>query len=307
MLDDIREWISDNLRYILLGLAGIVVIFLLVTVIRAVSGGSSKSSKKENKAESSQTSTTESATPESGTAEASSTGDGAQTSGDGIQETADENLITLVKSYYQALAAQDVETIRVLTDQLTADDQAKIESENDIESYSDIKVYTAKGPQDGTYVVYAAYNFKYKNFATLLPGLSRLYICTASDGSYYISNGAMTEAVKDYIEAENASSGVADLIQTTKTAYDTALAADASLSGYLNNKGENASNALYQADGTELTIKQNCNVRAEASTSSTKLGQLAAGAKVTKTGAEAEWVKIDYNGQTAYVRWDMFK
>ena len=304
MLDDIREWISDNLRYILLGLAGIVVIFLLVTVIRAVSGGSSKSSKKDNKAETSQTDTVK-----SDSAESSSTGDASQTATGEIQETTDENLITLVKSYYQAIAAQDVETVRVLTDQLTTEDQAKIESENDIESYSDIKVYTAKGPEDGTYVVYAAYNYKYKNFATQLPGLSQLYICTASDGSYYISNGAMTEAVKDYIEAENASSGVTQLMQTTKTAYDTALAADANLSSYLNNKGQtsNASNALNQADGTELTIKQNCNVRAEASTSSTKLGQLAAGTKVTKTGSEAEWVKIDYNGQTAYVRWDMFE
>ena len=304
MLDDIREWISDNLRYILLGLAGIVVIFLLVTVIRAVAGGSSKSSKKENKAETSQTDTAK-----SDSAESSSAGDASQTATGEIQETTDENLITLIKSYYQAIAAQDVETVRVLTDQLTADDQAKIESENDIESYSDIKVYTAKGPEDGTYVVYVAYNYKYKNFATQLPGLSQLYICTASDGSYYISSGAMTEAVKDYIEAENASSGVTQLMQTTKTAYDTALAADANLSSYLNNKGQtsNASNALNQADGTELTIKQNCNVRAEASTSSTKLGQLAAGTKVTKTGAEAEWVKIDYNGQTAYVRWDMFE
>lgn len=302
MLDDIREWISDNLRYILLGLAGIVVIFLLVTVIRAVAGGSSKSSKKDNKAETSQT-----ATSNTDAAQTSSTDDTAQTATSEIQESTDENLLTLIKSYYQAIAAQDVETVRVLTDQLSADDQAKIESENDIESYSDIKVYTAAGPEDGTYVVYAAYNYKYKNFDTQLPGLSQLYVCTAEDGSYYIAGGAMTETVKSYIEAENASSGVTQLMQTTKTAYDAALAADTTLSGYLNNKGQNASNALYQADGTELTIKQNCNVRAEASTSSTKLGQLAAGTKVTKEGSEAEWIKITYNGQTAYVRWDMFE
>lgn len=304
MLDDIREWISDNLRYILLGLAGIVVIFLLVTVIRAVSGGSSKSSKKDNKAETSQTDTSN-----TDDAQTSSAGDATQTATGEIQESTDESLLTLIKSYYQAIAAQDVETVRVLTDQLSADDQTKIESENDIESYSDIKVYTAAGPEDGTYVVYAAYNYKYKNFDTQLPGLSQLYVRTAEDGSYYIAGGAMTETVKSYIEAENASSGVTQLMQTTKTAYDAALAADTSLSSYLNTKGQtsNASNALNQADGTELTIKQNCNVRAEASTSSTKLGQLAAGTKVTKTGSEAEWVKIDYNGQTAYVRWDMFE
>ena len=178
MLDDIREWISDNLRYILLGLAGIVVIFLLVTVIRAVSGGSSKSSKKDNKAETSQTDTSN-----TDAAQTSSTGDAAQTATGEIQESTDESLLTLIKSYYQAIAAQDVETVRVLTDQLSADDQTKIESENDIESYSDIKVYTAAGPEDGTYVVYAAYNYKYKNFNTQLPGLSQLYVCTALGGA----------------------------------------------------------------------------------------------------------------------------
>ena len=127
MLDDIREWISDNLRYILLGLAGIVVIFLLVTVIRAVSGGSSKSSKKDNKAETSQTDTSK-----TDAAQTSSAGDAAQTATGEIQESTDESLLTLIKSYYQAIAAQDVETVRVLTDQLSADDQAKIEGENDI-------------------------------------------------------------------------------------------------------------------------------------------------------------------------------
>lgn len=44
-MDNIREWISDNLRYILLGVALIVVIILAVTGIRAIShlgkGGSS--------------------------------------------------------------------------------------------------------------------------------------------------------------------------------------------------------------------------------------------------------------------------
>ena len=36
-MDDIREWISDNLRYILLGAALIIVILLAVTGIKAIS------------------------------------------------------------------------------------------------------------------------------------------------------------------------------------------------------------------------------------------------------------------------------
>ena len=42
MLDDFREWLSDNLRYILLGLAVLVAILLVVIVFRVVRGTSKK-------------------------------------------------------------------------------------------------------------------------------------------------------------------------------------------------------------------------------------------------------------------------
>ena len=39
MLDDFREWLSDNLRYILLGLAILVVLVILFFGARALMGG----------------------------------------------------------------------------------------------------------------------------------------------------------------------------------------------------------------------------------------------------------------------------
>lgn len=297
MLDDIREWISDNLRYILLVLAGLVLLFLIVSGIRHFVGGSSPKNKKAETSQSVETS-------QSGAEVSSVTGDAAEAV---MAESQDQTLIILIQSYYQALAAQDVETVRVLTDQLSQDEQTKIENSKDIESYEDITVYSSAGLQEGTWIVYVKYSCKYTNFATTVPGLSRLYVCTADDGTYYISSGTMEESVKEYIEAQQDKDDVKALIQSVQSEHDAALAADATLAGYLQNKGQSASNALYEADGTELTVRVNCNVRAEASTSSTKLGQLAAGTKVVKEGSEAEWIKITYQGQTAYVRWDMFE
>ena len=46
MLDNFREWLSDNLRYILLGLAILAVLLLLFFGIKAITGNSSD--KKEN-------------------------------------------------------------------------------------------------------------------------------------------------------------------------------------------------------------------------------------------------------------------
>ena len=299
MFEDFREWISDNLRYILLALAGLVLLFLIVSGVRLLMGGSSAKNKKAETSQNSSVSQTgKSETAESGDADI-------QTAA--MTECEDQDLITLVQSYYQALAAQDVETVRVLTDQLPEDEQTKIENSKDVESYEDIKVYSTPGLLEGTWIAYVSYSSKYKKFDTVVPGLSRLYICTADDGTYYVSCGTMTESVREYIEAQEQNQDVQALVQNVQSAHDAALSADTVLAGYLQNKGQSASNALYEADGTELTVKTNCNVRAEASTSSTKLGQLAAGTKVVKEGSEAEWIKITYQGQTAYVRWDMFE
>ena len=59
--------------------------------------------------------------------------------------------------------------------------------------------------------------------------------------------------------------------------------------------------------GSVVTVKSNCNVRAEASVDSEKLGELTAGQQVTKTGSEGDWIQIDFEGQTGYVRGDLFQ
>ena len=45
MLDNFREWLSDNLRYILLGLAILVVLLVLFFGVRAVTGAGSERKK----------------------------------------------------------------------------------------------------------------------------------------------------------------------------------------------------------------------------------------------------------------------
>ena len=41
MMDNFREWLSDNLRYILLGLAVLLVVVIAFFAIRLISGGGS--------------------------------------------------------------------------------------------------------------------------------------------------------------------------------------------------------------------------------------------------------------------------
>ena len=47
MLDNFREWLSDNLRYILLGLAILIALVVLFFGIKAITGGFSDKKEKE--------------------------------------------------------------------------------------------------------------------------------------------------------------------------------------------------------------------------------------------------------------------
>ena len=46
-------------------------------------------------------------------------------------------------------------------------------------------------------------------------------------------------------------------------------------------------------------------MRAEANTDSEILGVISEGEQVEKTGTDGEWVQIDYDGQTGYIRGDL--
>lgn len=51
----------------------------------------------------------------------------------------------------------------------------------------------------------------------------------------------------------------------------------------------------------------NCNIRAEATTNSAVIGQVRKGAKLTAVGTEDNWTKLDFNGETGYIRSDLIK
>ena len=91
------------------------------------------------------------------------------------------------------------------------------------------------------------------------------------------------------------------------TLLDQAQQSDPSLEEFLNGLGEEAGVSTEAEDGTMLTASEECNVRAEASTDADILGVISAGDQVQKTGTDGEWVQIDYDGQTGYIRGDLLE
>lgn len=280
--DKIREWISDNLRYMLLIGAILLIVAAVLLIVHLVSpkndgkssGGTVTSSStgnnvpdkktqvkadskadsedstgissdvsdsaKDSSADASSTDTASApdaeAEPTSEPEAADDTSNTENTDNTAVSFAADNvpEVSTVLEQYYTALGARDINGLFVVTDNLTAEEQAQIEAESDVESYGDVKAYTISGPSDGTYIAFVSSRCKYLGINQTLPMLSEYYLYTTEDGGLKImddtdSDAAVTEAMKAALENEE----VKNLIEQVQNDYRNALDADASLRAYV--------------------------------------------------------------------------
>ena len=300
-MDDFREWLSDNLRYFMLGGAILIIVVVLFCGIRACSGSNKGNSGDEQKTTS----------EDQGNVPSSPANDG-ETDGKkdaNPMETADADVTALITSYYQALGEKDIATLKTLEDDFTPSDESKVTNLKDyIEGYEGGDVYTKKGMTDDSYVVYACFSYICQGVETKAPALTQFYVYKNSEGNWVINNGALQDSeISAYMEKQLSDSDVSALIKKVQNELDQAQQSDPSLEEFLNGLGEEAGVSTEAEDGTMLTASEECNVRAEASTDADILGVISAGDQVQKTGTDGEWVQIDYDGQTGYIRGDLLE
>ena len=301
-MDDFREWLSDNLRYFMLGGAILIIVVVLFCGIRACSGSNKGNSGDEQKT----TSEDQGNVPSSPISE----GESEEKKEDANpMETADADVTALITSYYQALGEKDIATLKTLEDDFTPSDESKVTNLKDyIEGYEVGDVYTKKGMTDDSYVVYACFSYICQGVETKAPALTQFYVYKNSEGNWVINNGALQDSeISAYMEKQLSDSDVSALIKKVQNELDQAQQSDPSLEEFLNGLGEEAVVSTEAEDGTMLTASEECNVRAEASTDADILGVISAGDQVQKTGTDGEWVQIDYDGQTGYIRGDLLE
>ena len=324
-MDDFREWLSDNLRYFMLGGAILIIVVVLFCGIRACSGSNKGNSGDEQKT----TSEDQGNVPSSPISE----GESDEKKEDANpMETADADVTALITSYYQALGEKDIATLKTLEDDFTPSDESKVTNLKDyIEGYEVGDVYTKKGMTDDSYVVYACFSYICQGLGlnaltdiretgvnhvriicqgveTKAPALTQFYVYKNSEGNWVINNGALQDSeISAYMEKQLSDSDVSALIKKVQNELDQAQQSDPSLEEFLNGLGEEAGVSTEAEDGTMLTASEECNVRAEASTDADILGVISAGDQVQKTGTDGEWVQIDYDGQTGYIRGDLLE
>ena len=301
-MDDFREWLSDNLRYFMLGGAVLIIVVVLFFGIRACVGSNKGNSGDGQKT----TSEDQGNVPSSPTNE----GESDEKKEDANpMETADAEITALIKSYYQALGEKDIATLKTLEDDFTPSDESKVTNLKDyIEGYEVGDVYTKKGMTDDSYVVYACFYYICQGVDTKAPALTQFYVYKNDDGNWVIDNDALQNSeVSTYMEAQLSDSDVTALVSKVQSELDQAQEEDSSLAEFLNGLGDEASVSTKADDGTMLTATDDCNVRAEANTDAEILGVISAGDQVEKLGADGEWIQIDYDGETGYIRGDLLE
>ena len=99
-----------------------------------------------------------------------------------------------------------------------------------IEEYKNIKVYSKKGIEEGTYIVYVYHDIKIAGINTLAPGVSKFYIVIDEAGEYkVVDEKDMSPIELEYFIERNEDEDVQLLLQETNKKGDEAKAKDEDL------------------------------------------------------------------------------
>ena len=297
MLDDFKEWLSDNLRYLLLGL---VVILLLVIVFFTVKLVTGKGKDDKNVPE---------AVTEKTTADEETETSAEVTLDENIQE-----ILDVMTRYYTARADKDVDTLRAIEPNFSAEDEADLQNNNPIERYDNIKVYSKEGLTDGSYIVYVYFDAKVVGIDTVAPTLTDKYLETDEEGNLIIVDKFSTQELTDFVEMMRTTDAVQALIKEVNQKLSDAASGDPDLQAYIvaqkggSSTAENESDEDSGGDGANIpevnsSVKAttDINVRSEASTNGILYGTLSNGMKATVLeNLDNGWSRISYtvNGTT---------
>ncbi len=258
---------------------------------------------------------------ETGASESESAGESAAVA---LEENAYPQITALMESYYRAAAEGDVETLQSVADSLSEDMLIYLQKRSEyIESYQDLTCYTKAGPVEDSFVVYVSYEVKFRDVDALVPGISPFLVYGREDGSYYIYEGEVEEAVNAYLEEVSAQDDVVDLMNLVQVKFNEAVTADEDLSDFLARMTEElkveVGEALADAqaseeaetaepDGTlirpgEVRATEVVNVRASDSEQADRIGKLQTGDVLEALESRANgWTKVNYNGKEGFVK-----
>ena len=320
-----RDWVMDHNKIVM---PLVLVVCVLITVLVAVSANQRDALEKE----------AEQAAMAVNAEEAGSAVDGLESPVFELEENAYPDINNLVRTYYDAQAAGDMEVISKLNTYLNDIEKIRVqELSKYIESYPVLNVYTKPGLAENTYVAYVYSEVKFADMEQELPGMQTYYIGQDENGDYFINDGTYDDAIWSYIKDVTLQDDVVDLNNKVVVEYNDLLAEDEELSdfiAYLKEKiNEDVGEILAQAETadtaqeaeaqeqeteeaqadeaqTDTVVKtvratDVVNIRSSDSEEADKIGKAQIGEEFTLLEERGNgWSKIEYNGADAFIKSD---
>ena len=299
MLDNFREWLSDNLRYILLGLAVILVIIIGICIFRLIGGSSSK-----KKPDSGNQPATTAATQDNqkSTETAKTVNLSAPEAGEGLTVN-DEPLLDLSKKYYSAVSAEDEQTLATIVDPWNDTVKAETFSLNEkFKSFENITTYSKDGPKDDSYLVYVYCECRVDGVDTGIPTLLNPLVVVTTDSKDLMIDSNRSEYA-DFINESNTSADVQQLITDVNKQYEELKGANSQVKNYSqdgssDSGGEDSTEATGSNTGASYgtaTATDTVNIRSEASKNGSVLGTLYPGQEVDIVSSDGDWTHITFS------------
>ena len=320
-----RDWVMDHNKIVM---PLVLVVCVLITVLVAVSANQRDALEKE----------AERAAMAVNAEEAGSAVEGLESPVFELEENAYPDINNLVRTYYDAQAAGDMEVISKLNTYLNDIEKIRVqELSKYIESYPVLNVYTKPGLAENTYVAYVYSEVKFADMEQELPGMQTYYIGQDENGDYFINDGTYDDAIWSYIKDVTLQDDVVDLNNKVVVEYNDLLAEDEELSdfiAYLKEKiNEDVGEILAQAETADTALEAEAqeqeteeaqadeaqtdtvvktvratdvvNIRSSDSEEADKIGKAQIGEEFPLLEERGNgWSKIEYNGADAFIKSD---
>ncbi|MDE7445024.1 MAG: SH3 domain-containing protein [Lachnospiraceae bacterium] len=318
-----RDWVMDHSKIVM---PLVLVACVLLTVVIAVNANHREALENEAKEAAMAVSAEESG----------STVEGLEAPVFELEENAHPEINNLIRTYYDAQASGDIETISSLNTYLNEIETIRVEELSKyIDSYPVLDVYTKPGMTENTYVAYVYSEVQFTDMDQPLPGMQTYYIGMDEDGNYFINDGTYDDAIWNYIKEVTLQDDVVDLNNKVVVEYNELLAEDAELNefiAYLKEKiNEEVGEILAQAEVPEageipeeipeseeeeasqetppvITMVRTTdvvNIRSSDSEEADRIDKAQIGQEFTLLEQRGNgWSKVAYNGGEAFIKSD---
>lgn len=291
-LDNIKQFCSENKKYVGVAVILIGLILMLIVVVAGGNNGRHSDTESESQAEIS---------VKDFEFEKDYTND------------AKDDINTLLADYYKAYVSDDLDTLGKLATPMSDNEKSYIGVVSQYyESVNDITPYTKNGLKKGSYFVSVKNSIKFTGVDTQAPTLDFFYIETGKDGKLFINNvysnfnrtyceNELDNDIMELISKYTASSEFADLHEEVQKEYEQALGADANLKTMLETTLTGSIKQWYTSSGIANLKKDDADTQTtEADTQQADDTAQNSDQQTTDAGQNADQQTTDANaGQTA--------